>query len=98
MAEMPAAAAAMHNKLRETQRTVVALADRARQWLPEARPAGAALELGLRRIIALPAAGTGEDAGTVLVVERATSGAFGTLMAQHIIGGRRELLLFLCVG
>src|SRR5437016_263121 len=62
MAEMAAAAAAMHFDPRDAVGAVLGAADRVVEWLPEARPAGAAVELGVGGEQRQVAAGTGEDA------------------------------------
>ena len=71
MAEMPAAAAAMHFGSRHEQAAIGFGLDRIVERRPEARPPGAAVELGIRSEQRLPATGTVVDPGFVLLVERA---------------------------
>src|SRR4029079_13912493 len=66
--------------------------------LPKTRPAGAAVELGVRREQIELAGRTLEDALAVLVVERARERPFRGFLAQHLILIRREQLLPLLVG
>src|SRR5690349_19732859 len=60
--------------------------DRARQRFPEARPAGAAFELGRRREQRQLAAGAHEAAVALLVVERARAGDLGAFEAKDLVG------------
>src|SRR3546814_19217486 len=62
---------AMDLGARHQQLAIRAGADRVRQRRPETRPAGAAVELGCRRIEVLPAALAREQPRAMLVVERA---------------------------
>src|SRR3954463_13361091 len=71
--------------------------DRSGQRRPEARPAGAALELGVRRKQRQVAAGADEAPLALLVVERARSRVLGAFVAQHFVRARAEALLPLCV-
>src|SRR3546814_17648053 len=90
MAGMAAAAAAMHLGARIAEVAVGRGADRAFERRPEARPAGAAVELGLARIERQRAAGADEGAGALFLVERAGDGAFGRRFAQYAILERRQ--------
>ena len=86
VAEMPAATAAMdlyadHAESRVPRRTYNLFV----QWRPETWPAGAALELGLRRKHAVIAAGAGEDAWAMLIEERARKGPLGRALPQYRI-------------
>src|SRR3954469_872300 len=92
MAEMTAAASAMHFAAQHAERGVVFLSDRIRQRFVEARPAGAAVELGRRRKQRIAAARARECAGAFLVSERAGERAFGALLAQDavLIGGQQR--------
>lgn len=92
MAEMAAAAAAVHLGARQEQLVVGPGADRVRQRLVEARPAGAAVELGRRRIEVEIAAGAGVDTRTLLVQQVAGEGPFGRLAAENGIGGLAQPL------
>src|SRR5580692_1669602 len=80
--EMAAAAAAMNFGPQHPEGAVFGLADRVVERLIEARPAGAALEFGLRGEQRQVAAGAGEDAPAVLLQKRARTGAFGAFLAQ----------------
>ena len=59
---------------------------------PEARPAGAAVELRRRREEVEVAAGAGEDAAPLLVQQRAGERPLGALLAQHriLVGGQQS--------
>src|SRR3546814_14087316 len=65
-------------------------ADGAGQRRPEAGPARAAVELGLRTEKPLPATGAGEDTGAMFLVEGTGEGIFSRSLAQHLIGERAE--------
>src|SRR5690349_4141323 len=83
MAEMAAAAPAMHLGAGTEPGLVGRSRDRVGQRLEEAWPAGAAVELGSGIIERQAAAGAGEDALAMLVVERAGKGRLGMRLAQH---------------
>src|ERR1700730_8369392 len=89
--EMPAAAAAMHLGPQHAEGAVFGLADGVVERLVEARPAGPALELGLRGEQRQVATGAGEDALAMLIEKRARARAFGPLLAQDVILLRRQL-------
>src|SRR5262249_38462246 len=92
VAEMAAAAAAMHLGAGHAVAVVGQGFDRALLRIVEARPAGAALEFLLRGEQRLPAAGAGEGAGALLMVERAAARRLGAVAAHHpILLGRQEL-------
>ncbi len=91
VAEMAAAAAAMHLGAHHAEGAVRGRADRIVQRLPEARPAGAALILGLGREQRQVAAGAGEGALAVLLEQRARSRPLGALVAQDLVLLRRQL-------
>src|SRR6185312_2819753 len=91
VAEMAAAAAAMHFGAQHAKGAVRGGADRVLERLIETRPAGAALELGLRREQRQVAAGAGEDALTVLLQQRAGAWPLGALVAQYLVLLRRQL-------
>src|SRR5579864_1518746 len=91
MAEMAAAAAAMHLGPRHAEGAVLGGGDGIVQRLVEARPAGAALELGLGGEQRQVAASAGEDALAMLLQKRARPGTFGAFLAQDFILLRREL-------
>src|SRR5205823_3284010 len=54
------------------------------EWLGEARPAGAALELGAAVEQRQPAQAAGEHAGPLLMEERAAEGGFSTMLEEHM--------------
>src|SRR5207248_1208797 len=70
---------------------ILCCADRALQRRVEARPAGAAFELGIRGEQFLAAAGADELAVPLLLVQRTGSGALGAVLAQHLVLSRRQL-------
>src|SRR6202020_2630239 len=80
VAEMAAAAAAMNFGPQHPEGAVLGLADRVVERLIEARPAGAALEFGLRGEQRQVAAGAGEDALAMLLQKRARTRAFGAFL------------------
>jgi hypothetical protein len=91
--EMPAATAAMDLYADHAERSVPRCADRLFvQRCPEAWPAGAALELGLRRKQAEIAARAGEDAWAMLIEERARKGSLGRALPQYRVLIRRQQL------
>src|SRR5215510_9400720 len=65
---------------------------------PEAGPARARIELGLRAEQFLPAAGANVDAFLVIVPEFASESAFGPFLAHHLKLQRRQYLLPFIVG
>src|SRR5262249_24321793 len=93
--EMAATAAAVHFRAHHTEAAIGRSLDRARHRIVEARPAGATLELGLGDEQRLPAAGAGEGAGTLFVVERAAAGRFSAVPAHdRILLGRQQAAPF----
>src|SRR5438309_4123960 len=82
--EMAAAAAAVDFGPQHAEGPVFGLADGVVERLIEARPAGAALELGLRGEQRQVATGAGEDALAMLVQQRARTWALGALLAEDI--------------
>src|SRR5262249_28262165 len=98
VAEVAAAAAAVHLGADHQEAGVVARRHGVRQRGVEARPAGVALELGLRREERERAAGAEERAVAVLVHERARPGALGALLAEDVVGGGGEEGLPLRIG
>src|ERR1700736_2785272 len=82
VAEMAAAAAAMYFGAQHAEGAVLGLADRVLQRLIEARPAGAAFELGVRGEQRQVAAGAGEDALAMLLQKRARTRSLRALLAQ----------------
>src|ERR1041384_307091 len=82
MAEMAAAAAAMHLGAHHAVAHVARLLDRTRLRIVEARPAGAALELLLRPEQRLPATRAAKRAGALLEIERAAARPLGPVLAH----------------
>ena len=64
--------------------------DRSVDRLPEAGPAGAALELGVRRKQRMAAAAASERAGALLVIQGAGPRTLGSVLPQHAKLLRRE--------
>src|SRR5438105_4219067 len=96
VAKMAPAAAAMHFRARHPEAAIGRGLDRARNRIVEARPAGAALELGLGDEQRLFAARAGEGAGALLIVERAAAGRFRAMPAHdRILLGREQAAPFL---
>src|SRR5689334_9182991 len=91
MAEMAAAAAAMHFDPRHAVGAVLGAADRVVERLPETRPAGAAVELGVGGEQRQVAAGAGEYPLAVLLQQRARPRPLGAVLAQDVVLLRREL-------
>src|SRR3954468_10421177 len=93
--EMAAAVGTMHLGALHAIGTVDGLLHRARLRVVEARPAGAALELGLGHEQLLPAARAGEGAGALLEVQRAASRPLGAVLAHDVeLLGRQNLAPF----
>src|SRR4051812_23392264 len=90
MPEMPAAARAVGFHPRHSMAAVGRRGDRAVDGAVEARPSGAALELGVRREERLPAGAADEHAVTLLAVQRAGAGALCPVLPQHVklLGGQ----------
>src|SRR5271165_3898131 len=91
VAEMAAAATAMHFVPHHAKGAVLGGADGIVERFVEARPTGAALELGLGGEQRQVAAGAGEDALAVLLQQRAGPRTFGALIAQDFILLRGKL-------
>ena len=85
MAEVPAAATAQHLGARHAQRVVFTRDHGVAQRLVEARPAGAAVELGGRREQIQCTTRATEHTGAVLVIERAAVRLLGAGVAQDLI-------------
>src|SRR4051812_27760762 len=98
VAEVAAAAPAMHLGAEHAVGPVLGLADIALDRLVEARPSGAALELGVGGEQRQVAAGAGEDALAVFLEQRAGARSLGAFLAQNFILLRRELGAPLGVG
>src|SRR5580698_7240121 len=89
--EMAAAAAAMNFGPQHPEGAVFGLADGVLERLIETRPAGAALEFGLRGEQRQVAAGAGEGALAMLLEQRAGPRPLGAFLAQDVILLRRQL-------
>ena len=98
VSQVPAAAAAVDLDARYSEHRIGALADCVVERLPEAGPAGAAVELGLRGKELKRAAGAAERARPMLIVERARERAFGAFTPQHGELRRCQQLLPFLVG
>src|SRR6266481_2357654 len=85
MAQMSAAAPAMHLGAWQQQQVVGGGADRVRQRPIEARPAGLAVVFGFRREQPKIAARADKRALALLVVERARAWGFGAVPPQHVV-------------
>src|SRR4051812_23478635 len=95
---MAAATAAVDLGARHAEGAILRLAHRVVERLPEARPAGAALELGVGGKQRQVAAGAGEDALAMLLQQRAGARPLGAVLAQDVVLHRRELRAPLGVG
>src|SRR5262245_27746479 len=92
MPQMAAAAAAMHFGAQHAIAAVLGGFDRAVDWSVEAWPAGAALELGLRREQRLVAGGANECARALFIEQRAAARPLGAVLAHDVILlGRQQL-------
>src|SRR6266446_3348188 len=91
VAEVTAALAAMHFGTGHEKTAVGLRLDCLLNRRREARPAGAAVEFGVRGKQRLAATGAAVDALAILLVERARSRAFGAVVAQHSTCRRRKL-------
>src|SRR5262245_26767738 len=100
VAEMAAAATAVYFRAHHAEAAIGRGLDRARNRIVEARPASAALELGLGDEQRLRAAGARKRAGTLLIVERAAAGRFGAVPAHDriLLGREQAAPFFLGVG
>src|SRR3984885_11668885 len=91
MAEMAATAAAMNFAAQHAEGAVFPFGHGIVQRLIEARPAGTALVLRLRREQRQGATGAGEGAFAVFLQQRARPRTLGAFLAQDFILLRREL-------
>src|SRR5689334_15102126 len=92
MAEMAAAAAAIHLGADHAVAAVAGFVDRAGLGIVEARPAGAALKLALGPEQILAAADTGERARALLVVQGTASRPLRAMLAHDVeLLGRKQL-------
>src|SRR5262249_50795869 len=92
VAEMAAAAAAMHLGANHAVAPIHGLLDRAILRIIETRPAGAALEFLLRLEQRLLAAGTTERAGALFEIERTAARPLGAVLAHDVeLLGRQDL-------
>src|SRR5262245_22001690 len=95
MAQVAAAAAAVHLCAHHAEAAIGLRLDRAGLRVIEARPTRAALELLLRDEQRLLAAGAREGAGTLLEVERAAARRLGAVLPHDLILlGREQLAPF----
>src|SRR3982074_2660419 len=85
MAEMAPAAAAMRLDADHPVAGVLRGFDGTGLGIVEARPAGAAFELGLRPEQRLSASGAAEGAGALLEIQRAAAGRFGAVLAHDLV-------------
>src|SRR5262245_4948596 len=85
MAQMPAAASAMHFRAWQQQQVVGGGADGVRQRPIEARPTGLAVVFGFRREQRKIAARAGKRALALLVVERARARGLGAVPTQDVV-------------
>src|SRR5262249_11566339 len=92
MAEMAAAAAAVHLGAHHAVAAVGRGLDRSANRIVEARPSGAALEFLLRGEQLLPAGDAGKRPGPLLVIERATPRRLGAVSPHDSVLLRREQL------
>ena len=90
MAQMAAAAAAMHFRPGHAVASILAVLDGAFEGIVKTRPAGAALEFLFRHEERLSAAGAHEGAGAFFIVEGAASRGLRAMRAHHSILFRRE--------
>src|SRR6516225_3259248 len=91
VAEVAAAAAAVHFGAGHEKAAVGLRLDRLLDRRRKARPAGSAVELGVGGEQRLAATGTMVDAFAVLLVERARSSTLGAVVTQDPILRRRQL-------
>src|SRR5688572_11369708 len=90
MAEVSAAAAAVDLGARHAVAPINGCAYRSLERGEKAGPAGTALELAAGGEQRLPAAGTAERAGALLLEQRAGPGRLGAVAAQHGVLLRRQ--------
>jgi len=96
VAEMPAAAAAVHLGARHAEAAVDGGRDGTLEGLKKTRPAGAAFKFTPGREERLGASGAAERAGPVLLQESTGSGRLGAVAAQHgVLLGRQRFTPFL---
>src|SRR5690242_5176640 len=98
VAKMAAALAAMHFGAAHEEAAILGGAYRAVQRLVEAGPTSATFEFCIRSKQLLPAAGADEFAVALLGIQRTGAGALRAMLAQHLIGGRRQLRAPLFIG
>jgi hypothetical protein len=100
MAQMAAAAAAMHLGAYHAMAPIPALLDGAFAGIVKTRPASAAIEFFARHEKALSAAGAHEGAGAFFMVEGAAARRLRAMRAHHSILFRREKAppFFICMG
>src|SRR5262245_21366333 len=90
VAEVTTAAAAVHFRARDQQRAVDRCADGTLERRVEARPAGAAFELGIGAEQRQVATRAGERSLALLAIERTGIRVLGAVLAQHAVLGGLE--------
>jgi hypothetical protein len=100
VAQMAAAAAAMHLRPRHAMASILGALHGAFEGIVEARPAGAAFEFFGRDEKALATSGADEGAGSLFMIQGAAAGRLRTMRAHDSILFRREKAppLFLGMG
>src|SRR6476659_2841551 len=98
VAEVPAAASAEHLGARHEQTVVGSLDHRIVERLPEARPPGAAVELGVGGEQVERTPGTAEDAAPVFIVEWTAVRRLGAGLSQNVVLSGSQQPLPLVVG
>src|SRR5437879_12027441 len=81
----------MHFDPAREEAAILARGHRTLERLKEARPAGAAVEFGLRIKQLLATGGAAEDARPVLFIQRAGARGLSSVAAQHPVLLRRQL-------
>src|SRR5437588_2751109 len=99
MAEMAAAAPAVHSRPVHPERSVLRRSDGIVERRPETRPAGTAVEFRRRGEEVEAATGAGESARAMFLKERTGERPFRRALAQHriLIGGQKLLPLIIAV-
>src|SRR3984893_780207 len=100
VAQMAAAAAAMHLRPRNAMASILGALHGAFEGIVEARPAGAAFEFFGRDEKTLATSGADEGAGALFMIQGAAAGRLRTMRAHDSILFRREKAppLFLGMG
>src|ERR1700738_1757035 len=98
MAQMAAAAAAMHLGPRHAMASILGVLDGALERIVKTRPAGAAVEFLFRREEALSASRADKDAWPLFMIEGAASRCLRIMRAHDSILFRREKAAPLLIG